>query len=114
MNHEPLRPIMDAEVEQFWNDGVIAMAGLYDTDWIERMRAAVEKILANPGPQSREYVKPGEQGRFLGDIGVWWIKPELRAYVMESPAASIAQRFLRSDKINFFYDQRLVRHGSVA
>ena len=73
------------------------------------MRAAVEENLAKPGPQSREYVKPGERGRFLGDIGVWWIKPELRAYVTDSPCASIAQRFLGSRKVNFFYDQLFVK-----
>ena len=109
MNNEPLRPITDDEVARFWDDGAIALSGLYDHDWVVRMRDAVEENLANPGPYSREYVKDGEKGRFLGDIGVWWIKPELRAYVMESPSAKIAQRFLGSDRVNFFYDQLFVK-----
>ncbi len=109
MNAEPLRPITDDEVAQFWTDGAIAVSGLYDDDWIAHMRDAVEENLANPGPQSREYAKPGDGGRFLGDIGVWWIKPGLKRYVFESPAASIAQRFLGSEKVNFFYDQLFVK-----
>ena len=109
MNQEPLRPITDEEVARFWDDGAIALSGLYDHEWVERMRDAVEENLANPGPYSREYVKDGEKGRFLGDIGVWWIKSELKAYVMESPCATIAQRFLGSTKVNFFYDQLFVK-----
>ena len=109
MNREPLRAITDEEVARFWNDGAIALSGLYDDEWIAHMRDAIEENLANPGPQSREYVKPGERGRFLGDIGVWWIKPALRQYVMESPSAAIAQRFLGSEKVNFFYDQLFVK-----
>ncbi len=109
MNHAPQRPITDDEVQRFWDDGAIALSGLYDLDWVERMRAAVEENLANPGPQSREYVKPGETGRFLGDIGVWWIKPAFREYVEQSPSAAIAQRFLGSAKVNFLYDQLFVK-----
>lgn len=109
MNTEPLRPITDAEVAQFWEDGALAVSGLYDAEWIDLMRDAVEENLAHPGPQSREYVKAGDGGRFLGDIGVWWIKPDLKRYVLESPAATIAQRFLGSAKVNFLYDQLFVK-----
>ncbi len=115
MNREPIRDITDEEVSRFWMDGVICCEGLFGWEWVERMRVAVDEDLANPGPQSREYEKPGGVGRFLGDIGIWWIKPELRAYVMDSPAASIAQRFLGSEKVNFFYDQLFVKEpGTVA
>ena len=83
MNSHPLAPILDAEVDAFWRDGVACLRGLFDAEWIAHMRDAVEEDLANPGPLAREYAKKG--GRFLGDIGAWAVKPGLRHYVEQFP-----------------------------
>ena len=91
MNSHPLAPIPDADVDAFWRDGVICLRGLFDAEWIEHMRDAVEDDLAHPGPLAREYATKAGQ-RFLGDIGAWAVKPGLRKYVEESPAAEIAAR----------------------
>lgn len=112
MHAHPLHPITDAQVETFWHDGVTCLRGLFGPDWIEHMRAAVEDDLAYPGPLAREYAKDG--GRFLGDIGAWSVKPMLRKYVEESPAAEIAARLLKSRKVNFLYDQLFVKEPGTA
>ena len=103
MNAHPLNPITDAEIDAFWRDGVICLRGLFGPEWVAHMRDAVEEDLANPGPLAREYAKKG--GRFLGDIGAWAVKPGLRRFVEESPAAEVAVRMLKSRKVNFLYDQ---------
>ena len=113
MNAHPLAPIPDADVDAFWRDGVICLRGLFDADWIEHMRAAVEDDLAHPGPLAREYATKEGQ-RFLGDIGAWAVKPGLRKYVEESPAAEIAARMLKSRKVNFLYDQLFVKEPGTA
>lgn len=113
MNAHPLDTIPDADVDAFWRDGVICLRGLFDADWIEHMRDAVEDDLANPGPLAREYATKAGQ-RFLGDIGAWAVKPGLRKYVEESPAAEIAARMLRSRKVNFLYDQLFVKEPGTA
>ena len=112
MNTHPLAPISDAQVDAFWHDGVACLRGLFDADWIEHLREAVEEDLAHPGPLAREYAKKG--GRFLGDIGAWAVKPGLRRYVEQSPAAEIAARLLKSRKINFLYDQLFVKEPGTA
>lgn len=112
MNDHPRHPITDEEVDAFWRDGAICLRGPFDADWVEHMRAAVEDDLENPGPLAREYAKKG--GRFLGDIGAWSVKPGLRRFVEESPAAEIAARLLKSTKINFLYDHLFVKEpGTV-
>ena len=108
MNPHPLHPIPDADVETFWRDGVICLRGLFDAEWIEFMREAVQDDLDHPGPLAREYAK-AEGQRFLGDIGAWAVKPMLRRYVQESPAVEIAARMLKSRKVNFLYDQLFVK-----
>ena len=104
MNTHPLNAIPDADVDAFWRDGVICLRGLFDADWIEHMRAAVEDDGEHPGPLAREYATKEGQ-RFLGDIGAWAVKPMLRKYAEESPAAEIAPRLLRSRRGNVRYDQ---------
>ena len=113
MNVHPLAPITDQQVGAFWRDGVICLRSLFDTDWIAHMRAAVEDDLAHPGPLAREYATQKGQ-RFLGDIGAWAVKPGLRRYVEESPAAEIAARMLKSQKVNFLYDQLFVKEPGTA
>jgi len=113
MNTHPLAPIPDADVDAFWRDGVICLRGLFDAEWIEHMRAAVEDDLAHPGPLAREYATQQGQ-RFLGDIGAWAVKPMLRKYVEASPAAEIAARMLRSRKVNFLYDQLFVKEPGTS
>lgn len=112
MNAHPLAPISDEEVVSFWRDGALCLRGLFGTEWVEHMREAVEEDLAHPGPLAREYGKNG--GRFLGDIGAWAVKPGLRRFVEESPAAEIAARLLKSHKVNFLYDQLFVKEPGTA
>ena len=112
MNAHPLAPISDQEVVSFWRDGALCLRGLFGTEWVEHMREAVEEDLAHPGPLAREYGKNG--GRFLGDIGAWAVKPGLRRFVEESPAAEIAARLLKSHKVNFLYDQLFVKEPGTA
>ena len=112
MNAHPLAPISDEEVVSFWRDGALCLRGLFGTEWLEHMREAVEEDLAHPGPLAREYGKNG--GRFLGDIGAWAVKPGLRRFVEESPAAEIAARLLKSHKVNFLYDQLFVKEPGTA
>ena len=113
MNAHPLNPISDADVEAFWRDGVICLRGMFDAEWIEFMREAIQDDLDHPGPLAREYATKEGQ-RFLGDIGAWAVKPMLRKYVEESPAAEIAARMLKSRKINFLYDQLFVKEPGTS
>jgi len=113
MNAHPLAAITDTQVDAFWRDGVTCLRGLFDAEWIEHMRAAVEDDLAHPGPLAREYANQKGQ-RFLGDIGAWAVKPGLRRYVETSPAAEIAARMMKSHKANFLYDQLFVKEPGTA
>lgn len=105
-------PIAQDQVDAFWRDGACCLRGMIDQHWIGRLRAAVEDDLRGPGPLAIEYAKNG--GRFLGDIGVWAIRPELRAFVFESPAAEIAATFLRAERVRFFYDHLFVKEPGTA
>jgi len=107
-------PITDEDVATYDRDGVVCLRGLFDEAWIARLREAVERNLANPGPLAQSFTKPGEPGRFHGDKYMWTFDPDFRAFVFDSPAAVVAARLMGADKINFFFDHLLVKEpGTV-
>ena len=70
MNSAPLHHVTDDRVEAFWPEGAICLCGLFDRDWIEGMRSAVEDALAHPGkiaansrPDSAEAWRPARLRR---------------------------------------------------
>ena len=38
MNREPLRAVTDDEIETFDRDGVVLLKGLFDAEWVARLR----------------------------------------------------------------------------
>lgn len=99
--------ISDDDVKRFDSDGAAVLRNVIAPDWIERMRNAVDAALANPTPAGGNY--EASTGRFASDFFVWLQYPEIQAFIFESPLAEIAQRMMRSNKVNFFYDHLLVK-----
>ncbi len=63
------QPVSQEDVDAFREDGAVALHGVF-ADWVETLRAGVERNLADPGPDVRVYESEGEGGRFVGD---YWI-----------------------------------------
>jgi ectoine hydroxylase-related dioxygenase (phytanoyl-CoA dioxygenase family) len=101
-------PVTDQQVDQFDRDGAIILRNVVPAEWIERMRAAVDRILAAPTAFSSD-MTAGSGGRFYGDFFIWREDEDFRAFIFESPLAHIAQRMMRAKKVNFFYEQLLVK-----
>ena len=96
----------------FQHDGVVCMRNALEPEWIDRVEAGVERNLREPGPRAKRY---GASGRFFEDNCQWRRIPEFRAFILESPAARLAGELLGATKINFFFDNVLVKEpGSDA
>ncbi len=99
----------DSDREQYERDGVVCLRGVFSMEWIDSLRSAVDEALMHPGPHAENYTEPGLPGRFAGDLDMWQRIEGFRRFVFESPAAEIAGRIMQSKKVNFFYDQLLVK-----
>ena len=62
--------VTDQMVEDYQRDGVVLVKGLWK-DWVEPLRAGIERNMAEPGPSGAENLKPGEGGRFFDDYCNW-------------------------------------------
>lgn len=102
-----IRPITDAEIEEFEAVGAICLRGAFDAHWVQRMRTAIDEALADPGPIVVERQDDG--GRLAVETYVWRRHPAFRDYAFNSPAAAIAARLLRSETVNLLFDQFLVK-----
>ena len=89
-------------------DGAACVRGAFDGSWVDRMRAAIDRVKANPGPL-RQRFRPDDPGEFFSDKFMWTFDEDFRAYVFDSPAAGIAGEAMGADHVNIFFDQVLVK-----
>lgn len=114
MPARPLRAITAAERETYERDGVVCLRRIFPAGWLEFLAGAVDEAMANPGPHAEEYEREDGSGRFFGDLELAERLPSFRRFVLESPAAEIAGRLMDATRINFFYDQLLIKEPGTA
>lgn len=104
----PLR-IAEADLAAYARDGVVCLRGLFGPEWTDRLRAAVERNMRDPGPWHRGITKAGQPGNFYYDSMMWRFDADFRAFALESPAAEIAGRLMGAKATRFFYDQLFIK-----
>ncbi len=92
--------IRDEDVARFQADGAICLRGLFDREWVERMRSAVDRQIVG-------------KGGFAVDRELWPTNADFRAFVFESPAAAIAQRLMGARQIRLLFDQLFVKEPGM-
>ncbi|MBM3644730.1 MAG: phytanoyl-CoA dioxygenase family protein [Alphaproteobacteria bacterium] len=106
---------MDADAgRDFAEFGVVCRRAAFDAAWVERLRGAVERDLADPGPHATNFAEGSSAGRFFGDMFMWQRDRDFRAAALESPAARIAAETMGADAVDFFYDQLFVKEPGTA
>ena len=100
--------LTDADIDTFQRDGVVVIRGLF-ADYVETIRAGIDRNLAEPGPYAAENLKAGEGGRFFDDYCNWQRIPEFVDVINNSPAAAVAADLMRSKTVQMFHDHVLVK-----
>lgn len=108
MPFRPIRPISEAEIRSYQEDGIVCMRDMFDADTVAILRDAAERDMEKPGPMGHDVTRDGT-GRFFVDTFVWQHMESLRHFVFESPSADIAAALMRSPKVNLLFDQFLVK-----
>ncbi len=101
--------LSDADISRFSEDGVICLRGLFEPKWMTHLSTGLEKNFADPGPDSMTYTPEGEPGRFYDDYCNWQRIGEYREFIMESAAAEIAGRLMRSSSARIYHEHVLVK-----
>ena len=105
------RPITDAEIRTYREDGIVRLRGLFDPEVVETMRNAAEECMAaDPTDLTMEIARMQKtDGRFFFDTFLWLRNQKCRDFVHHSIAAEIAGRLMGASKTNIFFDQWLIK-----
>lgn len=105
--------VTDSDIDSFQRDGVVVIRGLW-RDWVDTIRAGIERNMAEPGPYGAENLKPGEGGRFFDDYCNWERIPEFGQVIRESAVAEVAGDLMRSQRVQVFHDHVLVKEPGTS
>jgi ectoine hydroxylase-related dioxygenase (phytanoyl-CoA dioxygenase family) len=105
--------ISPSDIETYQRDGVVLVRGLF-AQYVDLLRAGVERNMAEPGPSAAENLKPGEAGRFFDDYCNWTRIPEFQTVIAASPAAEVAAALMGSETVQMFHDHVLVKEPGTA
>ena len=95
-------------------NGVAVIRNIINSRWLNDMRLAIDSILENPGVASVEYTPSTNKGRYYGDFFLWIRNQTFKDFAFNSILPELAAKILDSKKINFFYDQLLVKEPNTS
>lgn len=101
------------QIDAFQRDGAVLVRGLF-RNWVETLRAGIERNMKEPGPYAAENLKAGESGRFFDDYCNWTRIPEFEDVIRHSPAAEAAARLMGSRSVQVFHDHVLVKEPGTS
>lgn len=105
-----VRTVTGDELEAYRLDGVVCLRGVFDASWIERLRRAVDDVIANPGPLAMGTKSPCGAAMILRDRFMWTFHDEFRDFALGSHAAVLAGALMVSRKVNLFFDHLAVKN----
>ncbi len=103
--------VLQNDIDAFHRDGAVALRGLVDSRWQQRLAEAIEADIQNPGPFFHGY--ESDEGRFHGNLRIWQTHEAFADICLRSHLPALAQQFLRSQKVNLLYDQLFVKESNM-
>ena len=101
--------LSDETVAAYRRDGVVVLRQVFAAEWIDQLRAGLDRNIAAPGPYHRVYTGADDAGHFFGDYCNWRRIPEYEAVVRGSPAAAFTRQLMGSRQATFFHEHVLVK-----
>jgi ectoine hydroxylase-related dioxygenase (phytanoyl-CoA dioxygenase family) len=109
----PAEKISNETIDTYRRDGVVLVRGVLSPAEVETARAAIEHVLAAPGPLSQVASRPGDRGSFIEDFRRWNDVAEIEQLARSSAAARIAAELMGSAQVRLYHDHVLVKEGGT-
>ena len=104
---------MDRLAADFRRDGACVVRGLLDPGEVERLAAAVEAHMADPGPLAIEGGGDGASGRFFEDFRNWDRIEGYEAVIRGSRIGEVAAALMGSGVVRLHHDHLLVKEPAT-
>ena len=104
-----VRLVAERERENYERDGAAILKRIIPLEWVEYMRAAVDRLLKRSDRSSQNYADEG-QPRFFAQAFPWLSDAAFEAWALHGPLKQIARQVMPGAKhLNFFSDQIFVK-----
>lgn len=114
MSQSPEFRVSPDDRERFDQDGVICLRNVVDQPTLDRLRSAIDRDIANPGPKHYGYAGKDGQGGFHGNQELWQNDADFAAYCQQGPLTSIAGALLGADTVRLYFDHLFVKEPGAA
>jgi ectoine hydroxylase-related dioxygenase (phytanoyl-CoA dioxygenase family) len=94
-----------AQIEAYRRDGAVLLPALF-RDWVEPLRAALDRLRADPGPLAEVY---GGDGGFYGDRFVWTRDAAVHDCVLHGPGGPAIAALMGAGEVRLYCDHVLVK-----
>ncbi len=87
--------LTQTQIDDFARDGAVMIPGLF-ADWVDDIRAGIDRNMAEPGPYAAENLLDGEAGRFFDDYCNWQRINTFEQVIRSSDAAEVGAELMQS------------------
>ncbi len=106
--------IDNSAIQQFDQDGVVCLRGLFTGTWITLARDGIARNLKQPGQFFRDHTSRNAAGRYVFDFWNWPNIPELETFVFDSPAGAIAGQLMDAQQSTMIMDNWFMREKGAS
>ena len=97
----------------FARDGVVCVRSALNPAEVAAAVAAIDAVLASPGPLAQVASAPGDPGTFTEDFCRWREVPEIEQLARHSQVPALAAALMGSPRVRFYHDHVLVKEGGT-
>jgi ectoine hydroxylase-related dioxygenase (phytanoyl-CoA dioxygenase family) len=101
--------LTDDQLETYRHDGVVHLPGVVDVDVVDRIVAAVDRLMERPTRFGGNMTPRDAPGRFFQDRHIFPADPEFAGFLTDTPLAQAAAEATGSSVIRAFYDHVFVK-----
>src|SRR6201995_6106720 len=109
---EPVRPD-DEAIAAFARDGVACLRSVLDPGEVAEAAAAIDAVLARPGPLAQVASRPDDPGAFTEDFRRWQEIPQIGRWARPSRVPALAAALMATPRVRFYHDHVLVKEGGT-
>lgn len=101
--------ITPGDVDEYAAQGVICIRSAINPEWVETLRAGLDKNIATPSERGRVWDRDEEGRTCFYDSQSWRFNAAYEDFVRNSNMAELAGTLMGSSAVNFFFDAVFVR-----
>jgi ectoine hydroxylase-related dioxygenase (phytanoyl-CoA dioxygenase family) len=109
-----MEPVVGAEVAAaFARDGVVCVRSVLDAAEVAVAAAAIDAVLARPGPLAQVASGRDDPGAFTEDFCRWREVPGIERLARHSRLPALAAALMATSRVRFYHDHVLVKEGGT-